>query len=116
MSPTNNMQMGRATSRILSGRMRIPRISRQRRPTHDTTADDIAEAHEHVPTVPPVVVPRWIQLVVLPLALLGAWALARAAKPVVLILVVASVVALILNPLAKLVQRAHVPRPLAILV
>ena len=29
--------------------------------------------------VPPVVVPRWVQLVLLPLALLGLWALARAA-------------------------------------
>ena len=28
---------------------------------------------------PPVVVPRWVQLVLLPLALLGLWALARAA-------------------------------------
>jgi predicted PurR-regulated permease PerM len=76
----------------------------------------VAEAHEHAPSVPPVVVPRWIQLVVLPLALLGAWALARAAGPVLLILVVASVVALILNPVVKLVQRARFPRPLAIFV
>ena len=41
-------------------------------------------------TVPPVVVPRWIQLVLLPLAILGLWALARAAGTVFLILVVAS--------------------------
>src|SRR5437588_5410032 len=30
-------------------------------------------------TVPPVIVPRWIQLVMLPLFLLALWALARAA-------------------------------------
>jgi len=35
----------------------------------DDVADEVAQAHEHVPTVPPVVVPRWVQLVVLPLAL-----------------------------------------------
>jgi predicted PurR-regulated permease PerM len=53
----------------------------------------------------PVVVPRWIQLVVLPLALLALWSLARAAHTVLLVFLVASVIALILNPLVKLVQR-----------
>ena len=65
--------------------------------------------------VPPVLVPRWIQLVVLPLALLGLWALARAAGSVLLILMVASVAALVLNPLVRILERAHVPRGLAIL-
>src|SRR5689334_7153369 len=55
--------------------------------------------------VAPVVVPRWIQLVVLPIALLGLWALARAAGTVLLILLVASTVALILNPLVKMLER-----------
>jgi len=64
--------------------------------------------------VEPVVVPRWVQLVLLPLALLGVWALARAAGPVLLIFLVATVIALILNPLVKLVQRARLPRGLAI--
>jgi predicted PurR-regulated permease PerM len=64
--------------------------------------------------VAPVVVPRWIQLVVLPLALLGLWALARAAGPVLLILLVASVIALILNPLVRTLERAGLPRGLAI--
>ena len=64
--------------------------------------------------MPPVVVPRWIQLVVLPLALLGLWALARAAGTVLLILMVASVVALILNPLVRMLERIQVPRGLAI--
>jgi predicted PurR-regulated permease PerM len=63
---------------------------------------------------PPVVVPRWVQLVLLPLALLGLWALARAAGPVLLILLAASTVALILNPLVKMLERRHLPRGLAI--
>ena len=50
---------------------------------------------------PPVIVPRWIQLVLLPIGLLGLWALARASGPVLLILIVASMVALVLNPLVK---------------
>jgi predicted PurR-regulated permease PerM len=65
--------------------------------------------------VAPVVVPRWIQLVVLPLGLLALWALARAAGTVLLILLAASTVALILNPLVKMLVRRGFPRGLAIL-
>ncbi len=65
--------------------------------------------------VTPVVVPRWIQLVLLPVALLGLWALARAAGTVLLILIIAGVIALILNPLVKLLERRRLPRGLAIL-
>ncbi len=68
----------------------------------------------HLP--PPVVVPRWVQLVLLPIALLGLWALARAVGTVLLILIVAAVVALILNPLVQLLERGRMPRGLAILV
>jgi predicted PurR-regulated permease PerM len=67
-------------------------------------------------TPPPVVVPRWVQLVLLPLALLGLWALARAVGTVLLILIVAAVVALILNPLVQFVERGRIPRGLAILL
>jgi predicted PurR-regulated permease PerM len=72
---------------------------------------------EPLPTglpVPPVIVPRWIQLVLLPLALLGLWELARAIGPVLLIIIFASVTALILNPPIKALARFGVPRPLAI--
>jgi predicted PurR-regulated permease PerM len=61
-----------------------------------------------------VLVPRWVQLVLLPLALLGLWALARASGSVLLILIVAALVALILNPVVKLLERARLPRGLAI--
>ncbi|HTW13013.1 MAG TPA: AI-2E family transporter [Solirubrobacteraceae bacterium] len=66
-------------------------------------------------TVAPIVVPRWIQLVLLPLALLALYELARAAGPVLVILVAASVIALILNPLAKLFQTI-LPRGIAIVL
>jgi predicted PurR-regulated permease PerM len=62
------------------------------------------------------VVPRWVQLVLLPIALLALWALARAAGPVLLILIAASTIALILNPLIKMLQRRRIPRALAILL
>jgi predicted PurR-regulated permease PerM len=68
----------------------------------------------------PVVVPRWIQLVVLPLALLAVWALARASGPVLLVFAVAGVVALGLNPVVEALERPlrrlHLPRGLAVLV
>jgi predicted PurR-regulated permease PerM len=66
--------------------------------------------------VAPVVVPRWIQLVVLPLAILGAWALLRAAGPVTLLFVVAALIALLLNPFVAFLRRRSVPRGLAVLV
>jgi predicted PurR-regulated permease PerM len=66
-------------------------------------------------TVAPVVVPRWVQLVMLPISLLALWALARAAGTVVLLLIVASLVALGLAPSVRLLQR-YMPRGLAILV
>jgi predicted PurR-regulated permease PerM len=68
------------------------------------------------PTNPPVVVPRWIQLVILPIALLGLWALARASGTVLLILLAASTIALILNPLVKTLERRRIPRGIAILL
>ncbi len=63
-----------------------------------------------------MIVPRWVQLVLLPLALLALWALARAAGKVLVIFMVAAVIALILNPLVAFLQRrARLPRGLAVL-
>jgi len=56
-----------------------------------------------------------VQLVVLPLALLGLWALARAAGKVLLIFIVAAVIALILNPAVAFLQRSRLPRGVAVL-
>jgi putative heme transporter len=73
-------------------------------------------APEAVPPRRRTVVPRWVQLVLLPLGLLAAWALAKAAGKVLLIFVVAALIALILNPAVTFVQRPRVPRGLAVLV
>jgi predicted PurR-regulated permease PerM len=64
---------------------------------------------------PRVMVPRWVQLVALPLTLLALWALARAAGKVLVIFVVAAVIALILNPAVAFLQRSRLPRGLAVL-
>ena len=63
--------------------------------------------------VPPAVVPRWVQMVLLPLAILAGYLLIHAAGWVFLVLVVAGLVALLLNPLVQRVERV-MPRGLAI--
>jgi putative heme transporter len=63
---------------------------------------------------PPVVIPRLVQVALLGLGLLGLWALAHAAHTVLLILIIAAVIALILNPLVSLLAKRGVPRGLAI--
>jgi predicted PurR-regulated permease PerM len=60
--------------------------------------------------VPPVVVPRWVQMALLPIALLAVYALATAAGRVVLLVIVASLVALLLNPFVTVLRRRRVPR------
>jgi predicted PurR-regulated permease PerM len=95
------------------------------RPTSDPAADPAAppDAEEQeltgsepapVSEPPRVLVPRWIQLVLLPIALLGAWALARAAGKVFLIFIVAALIALILNPAVAFLQRSRLPRGVAV--
>jgi predicted PurR-regulated permease PerM len=64
--------------------------------------------------VEPVMVPRWIQLVMLPLLLLGAWAVARAAGPVLLLFIVAGLIALLLNPFVTFLRRLGFPRGFAV--
>jgi predicted PurR-regulated permease PerM len=65
---------------------------------------------------PRLVVPRWIQLVGLPLVLLLGWWFASAAAHVVFLFLVASLVALLLDPLVRGLQRVRLPRGLAVAV
>jgi predicted PurR-regulated permease PerM len=65
---------------------------------------------------PRVVVPRWIQLVLLPLAIVGGWMVIHAAGRVVLLFMIAALVALLLNPLVAILRRARLPRGLAVLI
>jgi predicted PurR-regulated permease PerM len=58
----------------------------------------------------PIEIPRWIQLVGLPLVLLLAWAVAGAVRHAVFLFLVASLVALLLNPLVRALARLRIPR------
>src|SRR3954465_10589597 len=64
--------------------------------------------------VQPVVVPRRVELVLLPLAIVGAYGVLRAAGPVLLLFVIAGLAALLLNPIVAFVQRARIPRGAAV--
>jgi predicted PurR-regulated permease PerM len=62
----------------------------------------------------PLVIPQGVQLVLLAVGLLALWLAARAARQVVLIFVVASLIALILNPYVDRLHRVGLPRGVAI--
>jgi predicted PurR-regulated permease PerM len=65
---------------------------------------------------PRIVVPRWIQLVGLPLLLLLAWVFLSAASHVVFLFIVAGLVALLLDPLVRALQAFRLPRGLSVAV
>jgi predicted PurR-regulated permease PerM len=75
-----------------------------------------SEPPRGAPAAACVVVPRWIQLVALPLMIIALYLIAKAAGVVLLAFIVAGVVALILNPMVRVLQRGRVPRGLAILI
>ena len=61
-------------------------------------------------------IPRWVQLVGLPLLLVLAWVVAGAVRHVVFIFLVASLVALLLDPLVKGLNRLRIPRGLSVAI
>lgn len=64
--------------------------------------------------VEPVVVPRWVQMVLLPLAIIGVYLVLRAAGSVVLLFTIAGLIALLLNPIVHAIQRGPIPRGAAV--
>jgi len=61
-------------------------------------------------------IPRWIQLVGLPLLLLLLWAVAGAVRHAVFLFLVALLIALLLNPLVRGLGRVWIPRGLAVAI
>jgi predicted PurR-regulated permease PerM len=59
-------------------------------------------------------IPRWAQLVLLPLMLLLIWTVAGAVRHVLFLFLVALLIALLLNPLVRGLGRARVPRGAAV--
>jgi predicted PurR-regulated permease PerM len=65
---------------------------------------------------PRLIVPRWIQLVTLPLVLVLVWWLASAAGQIVFLFLVAALIALLLDPLVRALQRVRLPRGLSVAI
>ena len=63
---------------------------------------------------PTIKVPRWIQLVGLPVGLLIIWLLAGALGHVLFLFLVSTVIAFLLNPLVRDLRRTRLPRGLAV--
>jgi predicted PurR-regulated permease PerM len=85
-------------------------------PASPEAGEDVPERRPQRRPPPVVVVPRWLQLVAVLLAGFGLYAVANAAGPVLLLFITAAIIALILNPLVAAMQRARVPRGIAILI
>jgi predicted PurR-regulated permease PerM len=78
------------------------------------------DVHATIPAMPDgatrIAIPRWIQLVGLPLLLLLAWTLANTLGRVVFLFVVAGLIALLLNPIVRTLGRIWIPRGIAIAI
>jgi predicted PurR-regulated permease PerM len=68
------------------------------------------------PPAAKIEIPRWIQLVGLPLVLILAWAVAGAVRHVLFLFLVALLIALLLNPLVRVVAALRVPRGFAVAI
>ncbi len=68
------------------------------------------------PPAAKIEIPRWIQLVGLPLVLILAWAVAGAVRHVLFLFLVALLIALLLSPLVRAVAALRVPRGFAVAI
>jgi predicted PurR-regulated permease PerM len=63
-----------------------------------------------------ILIPRWIQLVGLPLVVVGGWLLISAVNGAVFIFVVAALIAILLNPIVRAFCAMRIPRGLSVLL
>jgi predicted PurR-regulated permease PerM len=68
------------------------------------------------PAAPRIVIPRWVQLVGLPLLLLLVWTVAGVVRHAVFLFLVALLIALLLNPVVRGLGRVWIPRGLAVAI
>ena len=68
------------------------------------------------PPAAKIEIPRWIQLVGLPLVLILAWAVAGAVRHVLFLFLVALLIALLLSPLVRVIVALRVPRGFAVAI
>jgi len=61
-----------------------------------------------------ILIPRWIQLVGLPLVVVGTWLLVSAVNGAVFVFVVAALIAILLNPIVRAFCALRIPRGIAV--
>ena len=61
-----------------------------------------------------ILIPRWIQLVGLPLVVVGTWLLVSAVNGAVFVFVVAALIAILLNPIVRAFCALHIPRGISV--
>ena len=61
-----------------------------------------------------MLVPRWVQMVLLPVGIAGAYLLLQTAGRVLLLFIIAGLIALLLNPFVALLQKLRIPRGAAV--
>jgi predicted PurR-regulated permease PerM len=71
---------------------------------------------QRAPASTRIVIPRWVQLVGLPLLLVFAWVVAGAVRHALFLFLVALLIALLLNPVVRGLGRAWIPRGLAVAI
>jgi predicted PurR-regulated permease PerM len=94
-------------------------VSRQ---LQENTLTDQQEPEVPPEAVPPLIeapvllIPRWIQLIVLPIFLLFGWVFAGAVRHALFVFVISGIIAMLLNPLVSTLTSLRLPRGLAVLV
>ncbi|MDX6538823.1 MAG: hypothetical protein QOI71_433 [Gaiellales bacterium] len=94
-------------------------LSRQHQEITLTDQQEPEVPPEPVPPLietPVLLVPRWIQLIVLPIVLLFGWVFAGAVRHALFVFVISGIIAMLLNPLVSTLTSLRLPRGLAVLV
>ena len=94
-------------------------VSRQLQENTLTDQQESAPPPAPVPSLlgsPILLVPRWIQLVSLPVVLLFGWIFAGAVRHALFVFVISGIIAMLLNPLVSALTSLRLPRGVAVLL
>jgi predicted PurR-regulated permease PerM len=86
------------------------------RHTEEEAANSLDEVGEDAPPArtEPVLVPRWVQMALLPVGIAAAYLFLHAAGNILLLFIIAGLIALLLNPFVALLQKLRIPRGAAV--
>ena len=97
-------------------RARAPSVQSQESPPNPADLRDTIARMATGPAATRIEIPRWVQLVGLPLLLVFVWVVAGAVRHAVFLFLVALLIALLLNPLVRGLGRVWIPRGLAVAI